>query len=177
MKEEMNNRYYAARGFHAIKGFFVNYFNFTGRSTRSEYWWWQIIPGVCGIVMSMTMAYRSAFNTVRLVNQGVTQAEIIQRTAHQDVLTMFFGDSLWLKILAVVIFILLLVPTTSLNVRRFADVGIHWGWYAGLFIIGWADYLIPPQLHSLRMLVSVIVSISILVIALLPSQSTSPAVH
>lgn len=33
-----HNRYYRATAFSSIKAFFGNYVNFTGRSSRSEYW-------------------------------------------------------------------------------------------------------------------------------------------
>lgn len=38
----MGNAYYGTSGFKAIYGFFANYTNFSGYSSRREYWWWQL---------------------------------------------------------------------------------------------------------------------------------------
>ncbi|WP_054715839.1 DUF805 domain-containing protein [Lacticaseibacillus manihotivorans] len=44
------NKYYGAKGFGAIGAFFGNYVNFTGRSTRREYWWWTLWYAIISLI-------------------------------------------------------------------------------------------------------------------------------
>ena len=55
----MGNQYYGASDFKAIHGFFANYTNFSGYSSRREYWWWQLsstlVMTVVGFGLSLVM--------------------------------------------------------------------------------------------------------------------------
>ena len=39
----------------AVKLFFTNYTNFSGRSTRSEYWWWVLANAGISIVLQLVL--------------------------------------------------------------------------------------------------------------------------
>ena len=43
--------FYGANPFQAVKRFFAKYATFTGRASRSEYWWWNLASTVIGIVL------------------------------------------------------------------------------------------------------------------------------
>lgn len=71
----------------AIKLFFVNYVNFTGRASKSEYWW--------------------------------------------SYLFVFLASSLlgWIPVIGYIISLALVVPSISVAVRRFHDIGKPWYYY------------------------------------------------
>lgn len=49
----------------AIKLFFTNYTNFSGRSTRSEFWWW--ILANAGIILALNLVLGSISATALMV--------------------------------------------------------------------------------------------------------------
>ena len=113
----MGNQYYGASDFKAIHGFFANYTNFSGYSSRREYWWWQLsstlVMTVVGFGLSLVM-FGSWDNLMR-GNSG--EMNMLQVTA------MVFGG-----VLAGVFLVATLIPHVALSVRRFRDAGVYWGW-------------------------------------------------
>ena len=88
----------------AYKNFFKNYAEFTGRSTRSDYWWiW-----LANIILSIPfyMAYGAAM-----------------ANPDSEAAFMIFG---LVAIIYVVFYLAILVPTIALTVRRLRDAGFHW---------------------------------------------------
>lgn len=93
----------------AIANGFKNYVNFTGRSTRAEYWWWflfnLIVGFVAGIIGSLLFPPHMTTDSY-----GITRA------------TSFDPIPL-------VISLALLLPSIALTIRRLRDTAHHWGWY------------------------------------------------
>jgi len=54
--------YYGASLGVAFTRFFKKYADFTGRASRSEYWWWALISFVIGIVLELIGLATGAFN-------------------------------------------------------------------------------------------------------------------
>lgn len=88
---EIDEPYYGASYFEAMKRFFLKYATFDGRASRSEYWWWfltdsvvltvllvtrgmatgswgwSLVPGTIGVFDDIPSMIRSAFTVVTVV--------------------------------------------------------------------------------------------------------------
>ena len=139
----------------AYKSFWKNYFNFSGVATRKEYWfvvlWNVIIGGVLGFLLgiSSVVTVASAFSYEGGLMTG-------------SVVSIILGGILLVYTLAS------LIPSISLCVRRFHDVGLSGWWYVGLYL---ASLVIGGWLSSwFWSLVSVVINITIIVIFALPTD-------
>ena len=94
----------------AYKSFFKGYVDFTGRSTRSEYWW--IWLGNMILLVPFYSVYFKALANPR--NEAALMA-----LGGIAIIYMIFGIALFL-------------PGLALTVRRLRDAGFHW---ALIFII------------------------------------------
>ena len=94
----------------AYKNFFKGYLDFTGRSTRSEYWW--IWLGNMILLVPFYSVYFKALANPRNEAALVALGGIA-------IIYMIFGIALFL-------------PGLALTVRRLRDAGFHW---ALIFII------------------------------------------
>jgi uncharacterized membrane protein YhaH (DUF805 family) len=105
----------------AVARGFKKYATFTGRASRSEYWWWTLFTFLTYLVLGL-LTY--AVGTVTSRDGGRTPGLV----------------ALPLIILFAVFFLGILVPTLALTVRRLHDAG-----YSGLFAL----LLLVPYLGSL----------------------------
>ena len=94
----------------AYKNFFKGYVDFTGRSTRSEYWW--IWLGNMILLVPFYAVYFKALANPR--NEAALMA-----LGGIAIIYMIFG-------------LALILPMLALTVRRLRDAGFHW---ALIFII------------------------------------------
>jgi len=97
----------------AYKNFFKGYAEFTGRSTRPDYWWvWlgNFILSIPFWVIYIYTVYLSA--VIDSVSDSASEAAF-----------MIFG---LVAIIYVVFYLAILVPTIALTVRRLRDAGFHW---------------------------------------------------
>lgn len=94
----------------AYKNFFKGYVDFTGRSTRSEYWW--IWLGNMILLVPFYSVYFKALANPR--NEAALMA-----LGGIAIIYMIFG-------------LALMLPMLALTVRRLRDAGFHW---ALIFII------------------------------------------
>ena len=99
----------------AIKAGFRNYAKFSGRATRSEFWWWILF--------------------IALVSSGLSAIPL-------PVFTYPDGTMLFAPILSPVWHLAVLLPTVAVTVRRLRHAGYGWGhvfWvllpFAGVIII------------------------------------------
>jgi len=57
----LNQPYYGASIGAAIRRFFTKYATFRGRASRSEFWWWELVAAIVGIVYNvLNVATRSS---------------------------------------------------------------------------------------------------------------------
>ena len=97
----------------AYKHFFKNYAEFTGRSTRPDFWWvWlgNFIISIPFWIIYISIVYLST--EMDSVSDSVSEATF-----------MFFG---LVAIIYAVFYLAILVPTLALSVRRLRDAGFHW---------------------------------------------------
>ena len=88
----------------AYKNFFKGYVDFTGRSTRSEYWWIWLTN-----ILLLIPLYSAYFNAI--FSEGSEGAFLA--LGGLAIIYMFFG-------------LALILPMLALTVRRLRDAGFHW---------------------------------------------------
>ena len=96
----------------AIKNFFKGYVDFTGRSTRSEYWWIWLTN------MILLVPFYSAYFKVLANPRNETALMALGGIA---IIYMIFG-------------LALMLPMLALTVRRLRDAGFHWALIFVIFI-------------------------------------------
>ena len=97
----------------AYKNFFKGYAEFTGRSTRPDFWWvWlgNFILSIPFWVIYISIVYLST--AIDSVSNSASEATF-----------MVFG---LVAIIYAVFYLAILVPTIALSVRRLRDAGFHW---------------------------------------------------
>lgn len=113
--------YYGAPIGEAAKRFFTKYAVFTGRASRSEYWWWALISGVVSIVLNIIMTAAGAPGAT-VDASGATVP----------------GPGAVLGIILLVVWgLAVLVPSLALVVRRLHDVNFS-GW---MILIGLVPFI------------------------------------
>ena len=97
----------------AYKNFFKNYAEFTGRSTRPDFWWVWLGNLILSIPFWIIYFYTVFLSAVMdSINDSVSEATF-----------MVFG---LVVIIYAVFYLAILVPTLALSVRRLRDAGFHW---------------------------------------------------
>ncbi|MFK4298540.1 uncharacterized membrane protein YhaH (DUF805 family) [Arthrobacter sp. GAS37] len=120
--------YYGAPIGEAARRFFKKYATFTGRASRSEYWWWALISGVVIIVLNIIMSVAGS--------AGATVS---------DSGSMVPGPGMIVGVVLLVIWgLAVVVPSVALVVRRLHDANFS-GW---MILIG-----LVPFLGSLALLI------------------------
>lgn len=98
----INNDSYGPGFGNSLVSYFKNYFNFTGRSTRSEYWWMKIWEVLYNILIS-----------------GLAVGKIIETGAGITTPFSLFGTMSIFTIITIVV----MFPMVTLTVRRMNDAG------------------------------------------------------
>ncbi|MCC7023936.1 MAG: DUF805 domain-containing protein [Thermomicrobiales bacterium] len=100
----------------AVRSGFDNYANFSGRSSRSAYWWWALFNWVAGIV---AMALDS------MLRPGSVSMETAYGTHY--------------GVISGIVSLALLLPSLAVLVRRLHDTDRSgwWFWIVVIPIIGW----------------------------------------
>ena len=97
----------------AYKNFFKGYAEFTGRSTRPDFWWVWLGNFILSIPFWIIYFYVLYFSTVMVsVSDSASEAAF-----------MVLG---LVVIIYAVFYLAILVPTIALSVRRLRDAGFHW---------------------------------------------------
>ena len=120
--------YYGAPFKVAVQRFFKKYATFTGRASRSEYWWWTLVSVLVSLVINIITGAGTAASTDMSTGAGG-------------------GGGTFGIILAFLWFAAVIVPSIALSVRRLHDVNMS-GW---IILIG-----LVPFLGALALLVIMI---------------------
>lgn len=159
-QEATHNRYYRASGWSTIKAFFGNYVNFTGRSSRSEYWWVILFQVLLGLIVGIGLI-AMVFVAIGAGAQVDDPSQIIGSV----------GVGLVLALLLILIVALgLLLPTLSLLIRRYRDAGIPWWIYLIQIAINVFAQVAFEKGSTTQTLLSFAVNLSVIVLTLLPSK-------
>ncbi|MDN4644723.1 DUF805 domain-containing protein [Arthrobacter sp. PsM3] len=109
---------YGASFGEAVSRFFKKYSTFTGRASRSEYWWWALVSGLVSMILNFGM-----------LAAGVPGAKIAA-----DGTSVPGPGYIIVLILAVIWFAAVIVPSLALMVRRLHDANFS-GWMALLGLV------------------------------------------
>ena len=97
----------------AYKNFFKNYAEFTGRSSRPDYWWVWLGNLILSIPFWIIYFYTVFLSIVMdSIDDSVSEATF-----------MVLG---LVVIIYAIFYLAILVPTLALSVRRLRDAGFHW---------------------------------------------------
>lgn len=98
----MHNRWYGAKRLHAIWVWGRNAGNFSGRSSRSEYWWMWLFGYLLSLILNFVV---------------IVQGEAIYTSANLRQI---------LIVTLIAIIVVTILPSTALQIRRLRDAGIDW---------------------------------------------------
>ena len=105
--------------FDSVISAFKNYVNFSGRATRSEFWWFFLF---CILLYMLTFSL-----SVEEFNSALSNSELQNGNPAQLVglfIQSWFG----------VAFLVTFIPSITIAVRRFHDLNMSGWWYVGLQI-------------------------------------------
>jgi len=100
----------------AIGSGFRNYVGFSGRATRSEFWWWQLFVFLVAVVLTFIDQLGGLHLT------GATDWNI--NTGGST----FVVTNPGMPLLASIWYLVVLLPSIAMTMRRFHDAG-HSGWW------------------------------------------------
>ncbi|MDP9903265.1 DUF805 domain-containing protein [Arthrobacter bambusae] len=129
--------YYGASIGEAVKRFFKKYAMFSGRASRSEYWWWYLVSFAVGIVLGVLMAVLS--------NASAQEPDAYGYVTPDPGAGSAAGIIIWILWLLAI-----LLPTLALTVRRLHDANLN----GSLVIIGLVPFLGGMALLVLALLPS-----------------------
>ena len=99
--------------FDAVASAFSKYFDFSGRASRSEFWWFFLF-----CILLYMLAFSLTINDIGQPDESNPEAFL------SKALTSWFG----------IAFIVTLIPSISVSVRRFHDINMSGWWYVALQI-------------------------------------------
>jgi uncharacterized membrane protein YhaH (DUF805 family) len=102
----LDQPYYGAPLGAAVKRFFTKYATFSGRASRSEFWWWFLVSVVISIVFS-------------ILRSALTGSDAAHPGAGSVVITVISG--IWS--------LAILIPSLAVAWRRLHDTNRAGGWY------------------------------------------------
>ena len=105
--------------FDSVVSAFKNYFNFSGRASRAEFWWFFLF-----CILLYLLAFSLAFEELEQTLSGVT----LQEGYPAELIQVFISS--WIGIA----FLTTFIPQITLSVRRFHDINKSGWWYVGLQI-------------------------------------------
>lgn len=117
----------------AVKEGFNKYFNFSGRASRSEFWWWILFSWIVSWVVSTFLT--PDYTSVIMQSSGDPQAMM-------STMMDFIASPGY--IVSAIISLALFIPTLAVSVRRLHDTGRSGWWYLlnFVFCIGWIILLV-----------------------------------
>ncbi|MFD1392639.1 DUF805 domain-containing protein [Lacticaseibacillus jixianensis] len=153
------NRYYRATGWTTIKAFFSNYINFTGRSSRSEYWWMFLFAMILGLA-ALFGFLGAVIGVVAGASGAVTPQKLLGK--------MGIGLVIFLLLL-LLFFLIVIIPAIALTIRRYRDTGVPWWIYLIQVLINIASQYAFPADSTIQRVLLWAVQLTTLVLTLLPS--------
>jgi uncharacterized membrane protein YhaH (DUF805 family) len=109
----------------AFRRFWKKYVVFTGRASRSEFWWWALFDAIVLVILE-------------IVFNAVVGSSTVTRVAHEETthpLVVHTGPAYFvIVVLMWAWFLLTLLPGLALSVRRLHDVNIS-AWYLLIVLV------------------------------------------
>lgn len=152
--EDLSRPFYGVSFGNAVKRFFKNYANFSGRASRSEFWFAQLFLFIVGFIPGLLL----------MIGAGGALVAIAGADSQSAVATTAGGGTLVLAIIGGILYLVFalatIVPTIAISWRRLHDANL-----SGLFWLLNLASIIPFLNY-----IGWIASIAFLVLTILPSK-------
>ncbi|MDO4666903.1 MAG: DUF805 domain-containing protein [Streptococcus sp.] len=131
--------------FAAYKKYWSHYVDFSGRSSRSDYWWVVLMNVIIVVPISIVFLIFSILTLDASIDYNSGVKNFAALLSVFSTLSVFF-------ILIVIFWLVNLIPSYAITVRRLRDAGYHW---AFIFLtLGPAIGSMIPGIDSLAILIS-----------------------
>lgn len=152
--------------FSAYKKFWTRYADFSGRSSRSDYWW----VVLCNFLITLPFSLIALFGFLIPLFSEVYYAGLYDYEPDLSGAMAGAGLAVFIMFLLAVYGLATIVPHLAITVRRLRDAGFHW---AFIFLgVGPTIASFIPVLNILAALVSLPCSIALIVLL---CQASKPA--
>ncbi|MGT2940017.1 DUF805 domain-containing protein [Streptococcus cristatus] len=152
--------------FSAYKKFWTRYADFSGRSSRSDYWW----VVLCHFLITLPFSLIAVFGFLIPLFSEVYYAGLYDYEPDFSGVTAGAGLAAFIMFLLAIYWLATIVPNLAIAVRRLRDAGFHW---AFIFLtVGPSLASFIPVLNILAALVSLPCSIALIVLL---CQASKPA--
>ena len=152
--------------FSAYKKFWTRYADFSGRSSRSDYWW----VVLCNFLITLPFSLIALFGFLIPLFSEVYYARLYDYEPDLSGAMAGAGLAVFIMFLLAIYWLATIVPNLAITVRRLRDAGFHW---AFIFLtVGPSLASFIPVLNILAALVSLPCSIALIVLL---CQASKPA--
>lgn len=154
--------------FSAYKKFWTRYADFSGRSSRSDYWW----VVLCHFLITLPFSLIAVFGFLIPLFSEVYYAGLYDYEPDFSGVTAGAGLAVFIMFLLAIYWLATIVPNLAIAVRRLRDAGFHW---AFIFLtVGPSLASFIPVLNILAALVSLPCSIALIVLLCQASKPAQP---
>lgn len=152
--------------FSAYKKFWTRYADFSGRSSRSDYWW----VVLCNFLITLPFSLIAFFGFLIPLFSEIYYAGLYDYEPDLSGAMAGAGLAVFIMFLLTIYWLATIVPQLAITVRRLRDAGFHW---AFIFLgVGPTIASFIPVLNILAALVSLPCSIALIVLL---CQASKPA--
>jgi uncharacterized membrane protein YhaH (DUF805 family) len=132
----------------AVGRFFKKYATFSGRASRSEFWWWYLANAIVGIVLAILYGIGFATSERSTVSMSSSTSASVQSTVTEpSALFVIVG------IVSLLCGLAIIIPTLALGWRRLHDANLTGAlWIIAIFvgIVGIVFGLLPSNPQGAR---------------------------
>lgn len=152
--------------FSAYKKFWTRYADFSGRSSRSDYWW----VVLCNFLITLPFSLIAFFGFLIPLFSEIYYAGLYDYEPDLSGAMAGAGLAVFIMFLLTIYWLATIVPHLAITVRRLRDAGFHW---AFIFLgVGPSIASLIPVLNILAALVSLPCGIALIVLL---CQASKPA--
>lgn len=152
--------------FSAYKKFWTRYADFSGRSSRSDYWW----VVLCHFLITLPFSLIAFFGFLIPLFSEIYYAGLYDYEPDLSGAMAGAGLAVFIMFLLIIYWLATIVPYLAITVRRLRDAGFHW---AFIFLgVGPTIASVIPILNILAALVSLPCGIALIVLL---CQASKPA--
>lgn len=154
--------------FSAYKKFWTRYADFSGRSSRSDYWW----VVLCNFLITLPFSLIALFGFLIPLFSEVYYARLYDYEPDLSGAMAGAGLAVFIMFLLAIYWLATIVPNLAITVRRLRDAGFHW---AFIFLtVGPSLASFIPVLNILAALVSLPCGIALIVLLCQASKPAQP---
>ena len=154
--------------FSAYKKFWTRYADFSGRSSRSDFWW----VVLCNFLISLPFSLIAFFGFLIPLFSEIYYAGLYDYEPDLSGAMAGAGLAVFIMFLLTIYWLATIVPYLAITVRRLRDAGFHW---AFIFLgVGPTIASVIPILNILAALVSLPCGIALIVLLCQASKPAQP---